>query len=311
MLLGWRRVSEGLSCPSCGAVVELRQEELSRRCAFCETPLVRAELGEALIVDGVVPFSLDRRVAATRLGQFLGQQRWAPDAVRRGARPEALSAVLVPFYAYDAITRSTWAAQLGLWWYRTVSTTVSVNGRAQSRTRQQRETEWFPVSGTHVHTYAGHLVSGSRGLPEREANALEPYDLAAAQPGAAERLAGLTAERPTIPREEARRTAADELAKRENSEIRAFLPGDEVGQVDNQTSVTVESVRLMLLPVWIATYRHQGAVFRLLVNGQTGEVVGQVPRSNAKIALAVALALLLALSCAGCLGLLTLAGGGR
>ncbi len=81
--------------------------------------------------------------------------------------------------------------------------------------------------------------------------------------------------------------------------------------MDNQTSVTVESVRLLLLPVWIATYRHQGAVFRLLVNGQTGEVVGQVPRSNAKIALAVTLALLLALSCAGCLGLLTLAGGGR
>lgn len=304
-------MSESLSCPSCGAAVELASEQLTRRCAFCETPLVRAEVGGALEVDGVVPFSLDRRAASGRLQTFLAAQRWAPDAVRRNTRPEALNAVLVPFFAYDATTRSTYQAQVGVWWYRTVSYVVVVAGRPQSRTRRERETEWFPVSGSHVMTYAGHLVSGSRGLPEAEANQLEPFDLSAAQPMAPELLAGLTAERPTIPRDEAKRTAADELTRRENASIRGFLPGDEVGQVDNQTSVTVSALRLVLLPVWIATYRHDSKVFRLLVNGQTGEVVGATPRSYTKIALAVALGLLLALACAGCLGLLTLAGGGR
>lgn len=304
-------MSSGLSCPSCGAVVELREEQLSRRCAFCETPLVRAELGADLVVDGVVPFALDRRMAAERLSAFLGEQRWAPDAVRRGARPEALNDVLVPFYTYDATTRSTYQAQLGVHWYRTVSSTVVVNGQTQTRTRQQRETEWFPVSGSHVQTYAGHLVSASRGLPEAEANGLEPFDLSEAQPGSPEMLAGLVAERPTVPRDEAKRTAADELATRENAAIRSFLPGDEVGQVENQTSVSVDAVRLMLLPVWIATFRHERKVFRLLVNGQTGEVVGSVPRSYTKIVIAVVLGLLLFLACAGCFGLLAAAGGGR
>ena len=50
-------------------------------------------------------------------------------------------------------------------------------------------------------------------------------------------------------------------------------------------------MRLALLPAWIATYRSRGVVLRLLVNGQTGEVVGKIPVSGVKVALAVGLGL--------------------
>ncbi len=43
----------------------------------------------------------------------------------------------------------------------------------------------------------------------------------------------------------------------------------------------------VLLPVWIAAYRYKGKVYRFLVNGQTGEIVGEAPWSVAKIALLV------------------------
>ncbi len=43
----------------------------------------------------------------------------------------------------------------------------------------------------------------------------------------------------------------------------------------------------MLLPVWIAAYRYHDQVFRFLVNGQTGEVVGKAPYSWIKILLTV------------------------
>ena len=47
----------------------------------------------------------------------------------------------------------------------------------------------------------------------------------------------------------------------------------------------------VLLPVWIAAYRYRGKVFRFLVNGQTGEIVGQAPWSIPKIAALVILVL--------------------
>jgi hypothetical protein len=43
----------------------------------------------------------------------------------------------------------------------------------------------------------------------------------------------------------------------------------------------------VLVPVWINAYRWKERVFRFLVNGQTGEIVGKAPRSGLKAALAV------------------------
>ena len=50
-------------------------------------------------------------------------------------------------------------------------------------------------------------------------------------------------------------------------------------------------MRLALLPAWIATHRSNGGVLRLLINGQTGEVVGKLPVSGVKVGLAIGLGL--------------------
>lgn len=271
-------------CPNCGAAISFAEEQLASRCAFCETPLVHAQDTTSEPVDLVAPFRLTKVQAAGRLKQNLSGRYLAPEAVRKATDPEDLEGVLVPFWCYDATARSEYSAQVGIWWYETQTYTVTVNGKTQTRTRQVRRTEWHGLSGSHVQTYNDHLVSGSKGLPEIEANELEPFDLGHARPFDPTLLAGLTAERPSIDHEQARLTANEELAQRENKAIRSFLPGDECSSVENSTTTEVSDVRLVLLPVWIATYRHKNKVFRMLVNGQTGEVVGNVPRSWAKIA---------------------------
>jgi hypothetical protein len=47
----------------------------------------------------------------------------------------------------------------------------------------------------------------------------------------------------------------------------------------------------MLLPVWIVCYLYAGHTFQVMVNGRTGEVIGQRPYSKSKIAAAVLAAL--------------------
>ena len=43
----------------------------------------------------------------------------------------------------------------------------------------------------------------------------------------------------------------------------------------------------VLLPVWISAYRYRDKAYRFLVNGQTGEVSGESPKSWWKIAFLV------------------------
>ncbi len=279
------------ACPHCGAHVSLPPGQLSKTCAFCDSPLVAYD-GEQEPVDLVAPFVLDQRQAAGRLKQHLKGSFWAPQKVRR-LDPDDLKGVLVPFYCYDAKTHSTYSGRVGCYWYRTETYTTYVNGKLQTRTRTVRETEWFPISGSHVACYDDHLVSGSQGLPENEANELEPFDMGQARPFDAGLVAGWPAELPDVGHSQAEQTANQELAELENAAIRSFLPGDERGDVKNRTTMQVSDVRLVLLPVYMAAYKHKGKPMRLLVNGQTGEVVGKLPRSWFKIVLVVLVSLAL------------------
>jgi hypothetical protein len=47
---------------------------------------------------------------------------------------------------------------------------------------------------------------------------------------------------------------------------------------------------LILLPVYLLSYRYRDKLFRFLVNGQTGQVAGDKPVSWPRIAVAIALA---------------------
>src|SRR5690606_27362925 len=150
--------------------------------------------------DRVVPFVVPRERAAALLRGYLQGHWFAPEAVRKAAKPSELDDVLVPFWVFDAVARTTFSARVGLYWYRTETYTVWQNGKARTRTRRVRETEWFPLDGSHVRQWFDHLVSASKGLPEGEANQLEPFDLGASLPYAPALVAGVAAERPTVDR---------------------------------------------------------------------------------------------------------------
>ena len=272
------------SCPQCGATVEMPAHALADLCSFCESPLVDVGRTESQI-DSVAPFELSREMASGRLQQFLADQWLAPESVRKNIRADKLNGVLVPFYAYDGVARTSWRANIGMHWYETETYTETHDGKTEVRTRQVLRTEWFPLNGTHAATYSGQLVSASAGLPEAEANELEPFDLGKAVTFVPEAVAGWQAERPTVDRAEAQRIAGDEIAGLESKAIASgFLAGDTHSNVVSESALEVTDVEAVLLPVWIATYSFNGVVFRLLVNGQTGEVVGAAPRSAVKIA---------------------------
>lgn len=271
------------TCQNCGATVQLATEALSTRCAFCDSPLVESE-SAAEPVDRVVPFLLERSQAASRLGKHLAQQWLAPEPIRRAARPDELRPAFVPFYAYDALTRTGWSAGIGIYWHRQETYTTTENGKTVTKTRTVRETEWHDLDGTHAGQWFDHLVSASQGLPEDEANALEPFDLGRSKPFAAALVAGIDAELPTLDHGAAQATAQRELHERAEAAIAAeHLPGDTHRSLQCQTDLQLEAVRLVLLPVWIAGVDTPRGRLRLLVNGQTGEVVGAVPVSVPKV----------------------------
>lgn len=283
-------------CTNCGATVETPPETLSTTCRYCDSPLVQVEADHES-VDKLVRFEVNQKRASELISAYL-QGKWlAPQRIRKSAKQEEIRDIFVPFYAYEASTRSHWSARIGINWQRTETyTTTDSDGNTVTRTRTVTETEWFSSNGTHASQWHDHLVSASKGLEEEESNELEPFDLGRAKPYVPALVAGVTAELPTIDKETARATAAAELDQLASREITTrFLPGDSSRDVSISTQSSLHATQLVLLPVWMSVYREGGDTLRLLVNGQTGEVVGEVPNSKVKIFFLILFALLVLL----------------
>ena len=136
------------------------------------------------------------------------------------------------------------------------------------------------------------LVLGSKSLPKRFTDALAPWDLSVLSPYEPKFLAGFRAEGYTVPVEDGYREARQIMNAVIEGDVRRDIGGDQqqIGQLT--TSVGALTFKHVLLPVWLAAYRYRGKSFRFVVNGRTGTVEGERPYSAVKIAIAVAIALI-------------------
>ena len=229
-------------CTSCGATAEFPAGAISATCSYCAAPLVDGERGE-MAVDRVAPFRITRPVAQEKLKQHLRGKFWAPTSIRRGVlQDHRLRGVLVPFFAYNGIAHSQYAARVGMYYYRT-ETYRDSNGK--TRTRMKRETEWFSHQASAVNRLQDHLVSASKGLPEQESNDLEPFDLGHALSFDRSLLAGWEAELPNIDFARADHVARQEVTQLEAARIeqRLLFPGDTGSVSSVNTNISIEKRR--------------------------------------------------------------------
>ena len=61
------------------------------------------------------------------------------------------------------------------------------------------------------------------------------------------------------------------------------IGGDEHRNLNVKTDYKTIDYKLMMLPMWISSYRFKDKVYNFLVNGQTGRVAGKAPTSWAKV----------------------------
>ena len=280
------------ACPNCGAQVEFSPDIHSTECPFCATPVV-TDTGTHRHIKpkGVLPFQLEERAAHKAMTDWLGRLWFAPSGLKEYARQgRRLDGIYVPYWTYDAQTRSAYQGQRGTVYY--VTRTVTRDGKPTT-VREQR-IRWTNVSGRVARFFDDILILGSRSLPKRYTDGLAPWDLGALQPYQPHYLAGFRAEGYTVDVEEGFDEAREGMDAQIRRDINADIGGDRQRISHVNTNVSEITFKHVLLPVWMAAYRYKGKSYRFVVNGQTGRVQGERPWSAVKIAIAVIIGLALA-----------------
>ena len=279
-------------CPNCAAQVEFDADIHATECPFCATPVVTDTGAHRHIKPkGVLPFALSEREARDAMTNWLGRLWFAPGGLQDYARKgRAMQGIYVPYWTFDADTRSAYTGERGTVYYET-QTVMRDGKRQQVRVAKVR---WQRTRGKVARFFDDVLVLASKSLPKRYTDALEPWDLSEMEPYAPEFLAGFRAEGYAVALEDGFEEARSYMDRIIARDIKFDIGGDRQRIHAVDTKLGKVTFKHVLLPVWLAAYKYRGDTYRFVVNGRTGRVQGERPWSAWKIAIAVVLGLALA-----------------
>lgn len=253
-----------LGCTNCGAATTRPGNVISDRCPFCDSPVVARGGARLRTPDGILPFLLDEARAREEVVNWERALWFKPGSLFGGATP-TLHAVYLPYWSFDWDVSTAYVGR--------TSGKGSTEKRGSVRTQIRSST-----------------VLASATVPVAMGADLEPWDIENVTAPRDELLLGVRAETHGE-REGLGRGAAlsHRLLEREVDHAILREIGDPRADIESRDhTYHAVTFRLMLLPVWITSYRYEGKAYRVLVNGRNGEVVGERPVSRARVAGALA-----------------------
>lgn len=286
-------VGQVLRCQGCGAQVET--SDLAATCQFCSGHLISLDTPEGVVEpEAVVPFEVERGAAQQAFKKWIGSRWFAPNALKNIGSTESLAGTYVPHWTFDAQTATDYDGERGEHYYVTKTRQVSDGkGGTRTETYQERHTRWYDASGHVARAFDDVMTPASRRLDQKRLDQMGPWKLDKAVAYQPEYLSGYSALRYDVDPEEGSNQARQEMRQTIEQDVKRDIGGDE--QRVHHMDVTYSQVlfKLVLLPLWLATYVHAGKQWQVMVNANTGKVTGDRPYSAIKITLAVLAALLL------------------
>ncbi|AEI13636.1 hypothetical protein [Cellulomonas gilvus] len=270
-----------LACDGCGARTETK--DVAGRCQFCGGNLVAVTNPDGVIApEGVLPFTVDSRAARDSFRTWVRSRWFAPGALKKVGDTESIRGTYLPHWTFDAQTFTEYAGQRG------------DHYTERQGDHEVRRTRWSHRSGHVRNSFDDLLVPASTTLPTNRVDALGPWALGAVKPYKPDYLVGHSAVRYDVDPQRGYAEAKERMDAEIRSDVKRAIGGDEQRISHLETRYADVLFKLVLLPIWIATFMYAGKQWQVMVNANTGEVVGERPYSIPKIVAAVVLGLVVA-----------------
>ncbi|NJL56998.1 hypothetical protein HC928_18995 [bacterium] len=151
-----------------------------------------------------------------------------------------------------------------------------------------QKTRWHSKSGSVSRFFDDLLTPGVRSLDTNRLNCLEPWNLSKLVPYDPSYLAGFKAQRYQVTLKEGFEIAKEKMVSVIRADVRQDIGGDEQQIHSISTDYSQITFKHLLFPIWIASYRYRHKQYQVMVNAQTGKVLGDHPVSVWKISSTVA-----------------------
>ena len=101
-----------ISCPNCGAKVELVGLNVSSQCPYCQTSLVSIkEEGEGKLPDAVIPFRISKKKAEEIFKRKITKNWLVPSAFKKNISADSINSFYFPAFVFDAKCLSSYSGR--------------------------------------------------------------------------------------------------------------------------------------------------------------------------------------------------------
>ncbi len=306
---------EQVKCNNCGGEQTLAANLFASACTFCGTPITSKSYAQRLIKPkSLVPFKVTKLQAQEKWRAWIRGLWLAPSALKKFAQGDGgIKGVYVPYWTFDAQTYTRYSGQRGDDYTESYQTT---NDKGERVTETRTRTDWTNVSGDVSFFHDDVLVAGSNSfaasgnrnnagamqaqqalknvstsalsgavgaLASKFGGGMRSWNTKELVPYQEEYITGFQAEAYQVDLKAAFVVGKQQIDSKVEDLVRADIGGDHQRISSLNTQYSHLTFKHILLPMWVSAYIFGGKTYRFLVNGQTGEVVGESPKSGWKI----------------------------
>lgn len=269
----WQAIGRSFRCKSCGGQVSLSGLEITKICPYCGSTYVsEVESLPGLKPDCVIPFAFDKSVALQKFKEKAKKKKFLPGAFKKSLPESKIYGLYIPCFSFDADAYSTYKGVL-----EENYTTTDREGKTIVEIRS------FPISGSVNLNFKNVVIEASQKMTQSELGSILPYRHNEAYKFDEGFLRGFYVEHYSDSLDESHDKARNVM----NSEIRRNILSqyhyDRVRYLDIDSNYSNEHYLYKLLPVYKFEYTYKKKKYLTCMNGQTGELQNNMPKSGWKI----------------------------
>ena len=250
------------TCGSCGGEIVINGSEVSTKCIYCgSTSVVFNRISKEKAPEFILPFSISKEEALEQINKTFSKRLFVPKEIKN-LNPTAVRGIYVPYWIVNGLH----------------SEADLISGR-----RGNGKSSHSVYCGRAGMMGITNLpVDASLMLSDESSQRLEPYDLSKLKYFDEDYLLGFYSNVSDVTNAdlyEAVNKRASESFQNKAMESFTGATGKKVHFSRTATLIN-RDVFYAMLPVWFVTFDYQGKHNTIMVNGQTGKVVGGVPWSK-------------------------------
>ena len=257
-------------CDTCQNVYYMSSEEKSKKCINCgnsSSVLVEDSMYSA---DGIIPFKISKEEAAKHFEKYLKTKSNVPGALKKLAKNNKLMGMFVPVWNFSFNVESKYTAN-------TLVLRKDHFGSYYSVTK--------PISGEDMQRIASLDELANKNESELLLELFDENDYAEIIPYFPEYTYGY---RVNSVNKNIHDFAHDIISDAEKKQVKA-IKKQVVAKHKDISDVNVDSeakdvfFNFTYVPVYVNAYTHKGKTYKTYINGTTGKVVGETPKSMRKV----------------------------